>query len=350
VSPSTPASRSPGFAAGAPATEDVFALWDAIYGPEVGYLGLFSCLMPRPSKTASDPKGGRPKRQGTPRRCVTDPRQRFFPYPVRAPEAARWCREASDSGRDAFYCAHLLTARRRVKENAAPVRALWAEADGEDGEDLSAAPPPTAIVESSPGRRHLFWRLMRPLEGTEAEKLNRRLARATGADPSGWDLSQMTRPPGTRNRKYPEAPPVRLLYLDAGFVYHPRELDLALPELPEPPIPPGPLRPGIRPATHGPGPVDLSALSERMRRLAEAGNRGAGHPYPSRSEADFALAVAMFGKGYAEADVAAVLLDPALGISEKALSEGRHARAYVARTVGRAASAASPADPALARR
>ena len=346
--PTTRALRSPGSAAGAPAPEDVFALWDAIYGPEVGYLGLFSCMRPRPSKTASNPKGGRPKRQGTPRRCVTDPRQRFFPYPVRAPEAARWCWEASDSGRDAFYCAHLLTAKRRVKENAAPVRALWAEADGEDDEDLSAAPPPTAIVESSPGRRHLFWRLMRPLEGSEAEKLNRRLAHATGADLSGWDLSQMTRPPGTRNRKYPDAPPVRLLYLDAGVLYHPRELDRALPELPEPPIPPGPPRRGIGPAAHGS--VDLSSLSRRMRRLAEAGNRGAGRPYPSRSEADFALAVAMFGKGYAEADVAAVLLDPALGISEKALSEGRNAHAYVARTVGRAASAASPADPTLARR
>lgn len=322
-----------------PLSREAFPLWEAIFGPQAGLLGLYSALR-------EPPPPGRPNKAGR----LRGHRQRFYAYPEKAPEAYEWCLHATDAGREAFYCVHLLTGSRRVKENAAPVRALWAEADGGEGEDLSAAPGPSAIVESSPGRRHLFWRLTRPLDGPSAEKLNRRLAHATGADPAGWDLSQGSRPPGTRNLKYEDPPIVRLLFLDAGVVYHPRELDLALPEMPELPSAQGPPRPDPLPTADGLGPVDLSALSEKMRRLACAGNRGAGRPYPSRSEADFALAVAMFGKGYAEADVAAVLFDPALGISEKALSEGRHARAYVARTVGRAASAASPADPALARR
>lgn len=347
-----------------PALPDLFALWDAIYGPEVGYLGLFSCLRPEPAESAQ-PRQAEPHvpgaarhpghhqaRPGPPGRSprVTDPRQRFFPYPLRAEEAARWCHDASASGRDAFYCAHLLTARRRVKENAAPVRALWAEADGEEGENLSAAPPPTAIVESSPGRRHVFWRLMRPLDGPDAEILNRRLAHATGADPSGWDLSQMTRPPGTRNRKYSEAPPVRLLSLDAGVLYHPRELDLALPELPEPMNAPKPGRP-LHPTGGAPGgcvAVDLSRLSGRMRDLAHHGQpRGAGAPYATRSEAAFAVAVAMFGKGYSRAEVSSVLLDHTLGISEKAREQGRHSARWAALTVDRSESAAQPADPAL---
>ena len=318
-------------------TREAFPLWEAIFGPQVGLLGLYSALR-------EPPPPGRPKGAGR----LRGHRQRFYAYPEKAPEAYEWCLGATDAGREAFYCVHLLTGPRRVKENAAPVRALWAEADGADGVDLSAALEPSAIVESSPGRRHLFWRLMRPLDGPAAEVLNRRLARATGADPAGWDLSQGSRPPGTRNLKYEDPPVVRLLFLDAGVVYHPRELDLALPELAHPVVHAS-LGETPAPPTR-PGPVDLSALSAEMRELARRGNRAASRSYASRSEADFALAVAMFGKGYDEADVAAVLLDPALGISEKALSEGRNARAYVARTVGRAATAASPADPTLARR
>jgi hypothetical protein len=272
-------------------------------------------------------------------------RQRFFSYPEDAGGAALWCHSSSGAGLEAFYCVHLLTRRRRLKECAAPVWALWAEADGE--EDLARAPEPTAIVESSPGRRHLFWRLMRPLAGREAELLNRRLAAAINADPSGWDLSQMSRPPGTRNLKYAEAPPVRLRELDEGAVYHPRELDLALPSLPEPeegprhrPVPPAPV--GRRGT-----PVDLGRLSRRMRDLARLGNGGAGRPYRNRSHADFAVAIAMFGKGYSPDEVAGVLLDPTLGISEKALGEGPNAANYVGRTVAAATPPAAPADPSL---
>jgi len=314
---------------------DCADLWTAIFGPQTGYLGLFSALRPSPDA-----------------KTLADGRQAFFPYPDRASEASSWLHRSSEEGREAFYCAHLLRARRRTKEHAAPVRALWAEADGEPGEDLSAAPEPTAIVESSPGRRHLFWRLMRPLVGAEAEALNRRLSGAINADPSGWDLSQMTRPPGTRNRKYEHAPLVRLVFLDAGVLYHPRELDLALPPDPRPKLFEGAtLAP--RTLSRSPGHKatssrdDLSRLSRRMRRLAEAGNAGAGHPYRSRSEADFAVAVAMIGAGYAPEEAASVLLDPSLGISEKALDQGRHAWGYVWRTVGEAARRASPADSTL---
>ena len=88
-----------------------------------------------------------------------------------------------------------------------------------------------------------------------------------------------------------------------------------------------------------------------MRALAQRGQpRGAGAPYATRSEAAFAVAVAMFGKGYSRAEVASVLLDPSLGVSEKALELGRNAARWVALTVDRAEAAAGPADPALGRR
>jgi hypothetical protein len=82
-----------------------------------------------------------------------------------------------------------------------------------------------------------------------------------------------------------------------------------------------------------PSPTGLSRLSARMCFLIERGSVGAGGPYPSRSEADFAMAAAMFAKGYSPEEVASLLTDPPLGISGKALEEGANAANYVGCTV-----------------
>ena len=283
-------------------------LWRSLFeGGCGGYLGLFSAV--RPASGAG----------------LFDPRSAYFEYPKRLREAEEWCLAYSGEGWETYFCAHLLRKRRRVKEHAAPVLSLWADADGSCL--LDHVPEPTVVVETSPGRHHLFWRLSRPLPPREAEILNQRLSRAIEADPSGWDLGQLLRPPGTRNRKYRSAPPVRLLKL-AGDHYHPRELDLALPseEVQE-----------AMPRSKRPTPVhgapDLSWLSVRMRRLVEQGNRG---EYPSRSEADFAVCIAMFGAGYSEIDVWAVMTNPVNGIAGKYLEKGCHGDAYLALTIGKA--------------
>ena len=283
-------------------------LWRNLFeGSRRGYLGLFSA--------------GRPA-SGI---GLFDCRSAYFEYPERLLEAEEWCLARSDEGRETYFCAHLLTKRRRIQEHAAPVLSLWADADGSCLPDY--VPEPTAVVETSPGRHHLFWRLSRPLPPCDAEVLNRRLSRAIGADPSGWDLGQLLRPPGTRNRKYRPASPVRLLKLTKDR-YHPRELDLALPleDLRE-----------ATPRSKRPTPVhgapELSWLSHRTRRLVERGNKG---EYPSRSEADFAVCIAMFGAGYSENDVWAVMTDPINGIAAKYLEKGRHGDAYLSLTIGKA--------------
>ena len=155
-----------------------------------------------------------------------------------------------------------------------------------------------------------------------------------GADRSGWDLSQLLRPPGTLNRKYAEEPEVRLRKLDEKVSYHPRELELSLPEAPE--IPAGKDSRARSPRRPPPYPIDLCRLSGRARALVRLGNAGAGSPYPSRSEADFAVCLAMFGAGYEEAEVWAVMADPENGISERTLEKGPHAEGYLALTIGKA--------------
>jgi hypothetical protein len=269
--------------------DEATTLWRVLYGGQRGLIGVHSAL--RPTRGPGSLVGHRPA---------------FFAYPERARAAARWCMGASKRGLEAYFCAHLLLARRRIKANAAPVLALWADAD--DYPLPAGSPEPTAIVESSPGRAHLFWRLTTSVTPYRAEELNRRLLISLGADRSGWDLSQLLRPPGTRNRKYASAPAVRLLGLDAGARYHPHELELALPEAPEP---------APREAPSGralpeppPSPTDPSRLSFRARALIAHGNAGAGSPYRSRSEADFAVCLAMFGAGYEEAEIRAVMRRP----------------------------------------
>ena len=303
--------------------DEAAVLWRVLYGTQRGLLGLHSALRPAPGS-----------------KQLSRHRSRFFDYPNHTPQAVNWCLENSDEGLEAYFCAHLLLGKRRIKANAAPVVALWADADGLTMPPASVTPEPTAIVESSPGRAHLFWRLTRPIEPARAEGLNRRILAAVGADRSGWDLSQLLRPPGTRNLKYENAPTVRLVELDEGVRYHPRELDLALPA-PEALVHPDP-KPVRTPPQSLAGPVDLSRLSRRMRNLIASGNTAAGKPYPTRSHADFAVAIAMFGAGYDEPAVWAVLSDPANGISERYRDRGRYGPGYLSLTIDKARDRALP--------
>jgi hypothetical protein len=264
-------------------------------------------------------------------KTLSDTRSSYFEYPCGLGRAEYLCAAEDAAGREVYLCAHLLTGRRRVKANAAPLSALYVDGDG------ARVPAwmlePTAVVRSSPGREQFYWRLTSPVGPEEGETMNRRLAYAVGADHSGWDLTQLLRVPGTRNRKYPGAPLVRLVDLserrhDSG------ELDRILPPLPlEQPREPSRTR---RPENVGPVP-NLSRLSPRMQNLIRQGNHG---KYASRSEADFAACLAMLGAGYTEVEVWAVMTNPAHGISEKYLEKGRHGESYLDLTIGKAAALA----------
>jgi len=155
-----------------------------------------------------------------------------FPYPKATRKAAEWALEKSgQDGREVYFCAHLLAQARRVKENAAEISTLYAEYDG-GGDVPTGELEPSAVVESSPGHYHCYWRLSTAIPPTVAEGLNERIARATGADPSGGDLTQLLRVPGTTNKKYPEEPVVQFTEV-SEISYVPRELDEMLPPLPE---------------------------------------------------------------------------------------------------------------------
>jgi hypothetical protein len=236
----------------------------------------------------------------------------------------------SEEGREVYQCAHLLIARHRVKANAAPLLACYVDGDrAKPGDNM---PQPTAVVVSSPGREQYWWHLSRPVPPEEGEELNRRLAYAMAGDLSGWDLSQLLRVPGTRNRKYPNAPVVKLAHLSEGL-HDPAELVVALPEVRD-------TRQLGTARSLSPREViadaDLTRLSESTRELVLFGDRTGR--YASRSEADFAACLGMFAAGFGEAEVWAVMTDPTHGISEKYLEKGRGGERYLSLTIGKAAA------------
>jgi len=187
--------------------DEALLLWRHIFGGERGLLHLAT-------GTREDGK-------------LTDVQAAHFDYPQAATRAASFAVDKAAAGREVYFCAHLLTAKRRVKENAAEARAAWFEMDG--GELPNGQLRPTAVVESSPGHYQGYYRFTDPVPPGTVEDLNKRLAHAVGADPSGYDLTQLLRVPGTANHKYPERPLVRLLGVRPDE-YVPRELDERLPK------------------------------------------------------------------------------------------------------------------------
>ncbi len=117
--------------------------------------------------------------------------------------------------------------RRRGKGDILEACWLWMDVD-EQGErvlariDADAAagrlPPPTAVVNTSPGRYQVLWRI-EPVAPAEAERQLRSLARLYGTDRAATDCNRVLRLPGFRSRKrdcevrlvrHIEGPPARL--------------------------------------------------------------------------------------------------------------------------------------------
>lgn len=89
----------------------------------------------------------------------------------------------------------------RTNDNIIAVRALFADADGSPiGPILERCPPPHILVESSPGKWHIYW----IVNDTKLEEFKPRqiaLATSLGTDPSVNDLARVLRVPGFYHQK-----------------------------------------------------------------------------------------------------------------------------------------------------
>jgi hypothetical protein len=162
-------------------------LWEHLYGDLEGFLVTFT------GRQSSRPNARPNELEST--------AQRSWRYPDQADEAAEYLLKASEAGRDAYFGVHLFKeAGNRLAENATDeILTLWVDGDG--AKVPAPWPQPTAIIESSPGREHFYWRLTRPIPAQEAAQLNKRLAYGIGGDRGKWGLGTVLRAPGTRNYK-----------------------------------------------------------------------------------------------------------------------------------------------------
>lgn len=103
----------------------------------------------------------------------------------------------------------------RKRAFAVPGTRVWADLDEVSPFDLDIEP--SIIIESSPGRYQGIWSLSDVIPPDIAQDYSRRLAYATGADKSGWDLEQLLRVPYTRNFKYQDPSDVKLLRIIGSF-------------------------------------------------------------------------------------------------------------------------------------
>lgn len=125
----------------------------------------------------------------------------FFSWPSQREELVAFCLHNSD--KDIYTVPALFKDRgNRRASNIAHQWAVYADADSLPLNRLKAEP--TMIVETSPGRHHLYW-VTETDDPTELTVVSRSIAHThadEGCDPSGWDAGQLLRVPGSSNNKY----------------------------------------------------------------------------------------------------------------------------------------------------
>lgn len=103
---------------------------------------------------------------------------------------------------DLYWCPSPFEKNRRLEPYAVPEICLWADLDEAHPEEIDNYYRPTIAWETSPGRFQGIWLLNNEVIGLSwAGRENHRLTAYLGADPSGWDTTQLLRVPGWHNHK-----------------------------------------------------------------------------------------------------------------------------------------------------
>ena len=170
------------------------------------------------------------------------------------PDLRRWMPERQAAGWAITVSAQAMKAGKRLISEVAYIRVIFAEMD--IGEPLRPWPlEPSMVVETSPGRYHVYWLILSeaPITEEDFHGIMMCLCESYGADPDAKDLARTMRLPGTWNLK-PERPPhlVRIVR-QTGARYSGHELVAAFP----PPPRAEPKSPWPRPKLNGHAPPGL---------------------------------------------------------------------------------------------
>ena len=288
-----------------------------------------------------------------------------------ADEVGAFCR-ANNGKKNIYYSVNptrTTMTSKAAKTDIASIEFLLADLDPADGESPDAAkvrfmaaleangPPPTAIVDSGNGIQ-MLWRLKEPIKLAEPISVEGRkvfppemlavIARVEGriaaqmtrlGSPAGTqNIDRILRVPGTTNlpnKKKVRAGrvpcPTKLIYFDTATC--------TLEDFPSPECK------NDHPKAGDPTGIQTLPISPRIKNLI----RGVGHPdyaYTSRSEAVFAVIVAMVGTNCADDQITMVLMDKSNPISAHVLEQS-DPQQYLKRQIAQARKATI--DPDVAR-
>jgi len=135
----------------------------------------------------------------SPVKTATSFEQHWFDYPR---EKQALIDHISNGGGDVYISPAVYSEKRAVKESIKTLQCVWVEFDGVEQIDFQSVSEPTMIVQTSfASHVHCYWRIDRDTHHV-VEKINRELTYYLHADSSGWDATQLLRPPETVNHKH----------------------------------------------------------------------------------------------------------------------------------------------------
>lgn len=126
----------------------------------------------------------------------------IFKYPEEKAKINDWVNLKLSEECNLYWCPVIFSAPKRQKVNAIGSTVLYADLDEVDPSKLDKDIQPSVAWRSSMNRYQALWILDRFTGSLELENLNKRLSYFTGADKSGWDLTQVLRIPDTKNYQY----------------------------------------------------------------------------------------------------------------------------------------------------
>ena len=106
------------------------------------------------------------------------------------------------SENDVYICPSVFSKKEAKKDSFKSSRTVWVEFDGKDQIDFKDVPTPDTIVQTSSSTHlHCYWRTGLVSNSAALDEINRRLTYYLQADSSGWDCTQLLRPPTSKNVK-----------------------------------------------------------------------------------------------------------------------------------------------------
>jgi hypothetical protein len=126
-----------------------------------------------------------------------------------SPEFQAWLRYKNANGSDIYIGMNPLQkdASTRTKEEIARIKHVYIDLDhgGQEAveaiENSSVVPKPNFVLNSSPGKHQVIWKV-EDMNLEEAESLLHAMARKFGGDPAATDATRVLRLPGFANKKY----------------------------------------------------------------------------------------------------------------------------------------------------